>query len=294
MPLAFATGARPSNGNRPMPAKIVWGALVALVLGVVAVVLAPATIAHAAPTDEAREIIELTNTERAGAGAGPVQHSDALQAVAQDWAEHLAAEGGGISHNPSYAEQVPAGWSGVAENVASGGTSPQVFHDMWVRSEGHYRNLMNPDFNVMGVGWATSAAGTVYAVEVFAKYDEITDALGATPVDATPTEDTASTSAESTPAETEATTPDTATTDAETAETTATPSAETPTATSEAVAEAVTPTATTTEAATPPGSSGGLADTGTSNFTLLAVGASLALLLGAGALFVVQRRRRSA
>lgn len=293
MTLALAAGAGSTTGRRPTPAKIVWGALVALVFGVVAAVLAPAATAHAAPTDEAREIIALTNEQRAGAGAPPVQHSDAVQVVAQDWAEHLAAEDNGISHNPSFADQVPSGWSGVAENVASGGTSPQAFHDMWVGSEGHFRNLMNPAYNVMGVGYATSSTGVIFAVEVFATYDEITDALGAVPIDAATNEEPAPA-----PEAEETVAPDTTTPEAEATEAVDATEDATPVATEESTSvttplDTSSPTATTAEAGTTPNSSnGGLANTGTDNFSLLALGASLALLLGAAVLIVTQQRRR--
>ena len=136
-------------------------------------VLAGPSAAFAAPSAPAATIIDLTNQTRASVGAPAIVNSDALQAIAQTWAEKLANENF-FEHNGNLSTQLPGGWSAFGENIAMGtNVSPEKFHDMWVNSPGHYKNLTNPAFNVMGVGYTTAANGTVYGVEVFGRYDDI-------------------------------------------------------------------------------------------------------------------------
>lgn len=155
--------ALPTRAAATVAAGIASAAVLAGALGVT-------TSAAAAPSDPASEIITLTNEARGDAGAAPLLHSDDLQATAQAWAQHLA-DGAAFQHNPSIGEQLPSGWSTWGENIAMGtGAAPSSMHAMWMDSPGHYRNLTNADFNVMGVGYATAADGTVYGVEVFGRY----------------------------------------------------------------------------------------------------------------------------
>lgn len=50
---------------------------------------------------------------------------------------------------------IPANYRG--ENLACGGSaSPQKVMDLWIASEGHYSNIINPRFTRIGVGTLTS------------------------------------------------------------------------------------------------------------------------------------------
>ena len=60
------------------------------------------------------------------------------------------------------AQEAGYAWMTVAENIAKGQPSAQIVMESWLRSPGHCKNLMNPDF--LEVGMANS--GT-YWVQVF-------------------------------------------------------------------------------------------------------------------------------
>ena len=54
----------------------------------------------------------------------------------------------------------------ITENVAEAG-EPTIIHDMWMHSEGHRANLLDPEVNVVGIAVVTKEH-QVYAVEDFA------------------------------------------------------------------------------------------------------------------------------
>jgi uncharacterized protein YkwD len=59
-------------------------------------------------------------------------------------------------------------WMAIGENVAMGQTSPEAVMQSWMNSAGHRRNILNPDFQELGVGYA-EGGGRPYWVQVFAK-----------------------------------------------------------------------------------------------------------------------------
>ena len=48
------------------------------------------------------------------------------------------------------------GYSAVGENIALGQRSPEQVVEAWMNSEGHRRNIMNEDFEKIGVGFASN------------------------------------------------------------------------------------------------------------------------------------------
>ena len=41
----------------------------------------------------------------------------------------------------------------VGENIAAGSPTPSDTMDLWVNSEGHYKNIISKDFTELGVGY---------------------------------------------------------------------------------------------------------------------------------------------
>lgn len=56
----------------------------------------------------------------------------------------------------------------VAENVATGYTSPKANVKAWLKSPGHRRNLLNRKYTRLGIGVA-KAGGRTYTVQVFGR-----------------------------------------------------------------------------------------------------------------------------
>lgn len=148
-----------------MPTRHRLLASVAGALTLLAIVVAPAWASVRS------DVASLVNEARTADGHDPLTFNSDVDAVAQAWAEHLA-QVGRLSHNPAYAAQIPAGWTGAAENVASNSDpTAAAMHTQLMESPGHRANIMG-DFTHIGVGYAVDDSGGGWLVEVFARYPE--------------------------------------------------------------------------------------------------------------------------
>lgn len=144
--------------------------LVVLGMGVLSAVL-PLAIAvapaRAATDPRAAEsaFVAKINALRAAKGLGALQVDGELTAIARRWASQMAAAGD-ISHNPDFSKWVTADWAKLGENVGMG---PDVrsLHDAFVASPTHYRNLVDGDFTLVGVGVVVASDGTLFTAHQF-------------------------------------------------------------------------------------------------------------------------------
>ncbi|MCL3861589.1 CAP domain-containing protein [Actinotalea sp. K2] len=137
---------------------------------------APSAIVSAESQVEAR-LVELANAARAAEGLGALTRDSRIDTVARTWSQHLAAGGLSLAHNPSFADEYPAGWRAAGENVAwikDGGTlSPgevaQRMHDGWMASSGHRANILG-QYTTLGIGVAHHPDHGWYLTQNFATY----------------------------------------------------------------------------------------------------------------------------
>jgi hypothetical protein len=130
-----------------------------------AMVMTAVPAAHAdAGSDEGR-FLELTNSLRASKGLAPLAVDGGLVGVARSWSASMAAAGS-ISHNPSLASQVPAGWRKLGENVGQGG-NVDALQQAFVNSPSHYHNLVDPGFNFVGIGVVHGSGGMIFVTVDF-------------------------------------------------------------------------------------------------------------------------------
>jgi hypothetical protein len=101
-----------------------------------------------------------------------------LVGVARGWTDHMVANGG-ISHNPNLAGSVSGGWSKLGENVGVG-TNVSTLMKAFVNSPAHYKNIVDPAFNYVGIGVSYDAAGHMYTTHDF-------EALGSSSAPSNPT-----------------------------------------------------------------------------------------------------------
>ncbi|MEL7209808.1 MAG: CAP domain-containing protein [Actinomycetota bacterium] len=138
----------------------------ATVLRTLALVLALALGASGCYTAQQREVTQHVNNSRAFFGAPPVRQNLQLTNKAQAWAEHLSRIGR-LEHS-NLSDGITVRWRSLGENVGYGSTIADV-HVAYIRSPGHFNNIMNPAFNYIGTGYASSG-GRVYTVQVFMQY----------------------------------------------------------------------------------------------------------------------------
>lgn len=106
------------------------------------------------------QVRALTNLERRKAGLSPLRFNAQLAAAAQAHSEDMARHRrmSHVGSNGSTAAQriKGAGYRGrtLAENVANGHSSPEAVVSGWMRSPGHRKNILNPAYQEIGVGYA--------------------------------------------------------------------------------------------------------------------------------------------
>lgn len=119
--------------------------------------------------DEVRAmILKKTNNARANNGLPALVGMDELNTVSQDWTEHMA-ETGDFTHNPSYTDSYPTGWTAAGENIAKG-QAPKDVVAAWMASPGHRSNILSPDYTHIGIGFAKDGNGRTYYTQNFAGY----------------------------------------------------------------------------------------------------------------------------
>ncbi|MFH9817328.1 CAP domain-containing protein [Streptomyces sp. NPDC017230] len=103
------------------------------------------------------QVLKLVNDERAKVGCSPVSANSALRELAEDFSEAMASQGFFDHTDPSGAtpwdRAEAAGISGLGgENIARGQAHAQAVMDAWMDSPGHKANILNCDFQTLGVG----------------------------------------------------------------------------------------------------------------------------------------------
>jgi len=135
------------------------------------------TLAATLPTNQAQfvqQVIALVNVERQKAGLSPLASNAALTRAAQDYSVVLA-DGSCFGHScgselTARLDQVGyTGRTAWGENIASGYPTPDAVMTAWMNSSGHRANILNTDYQDIGVGLVTNAAGQLVWVQDFGK-----------------------------------------------------------------------------------------------------------------------------
>ena len=148
--------------NRPFLVPVVLAAAIACLAA------SPVHAQNQNPDQGQQRVMDLTNQARAQAGLPPLKWDPALAAAAYTHDQRMVQEGpishryGGEPDLPERASTAGARFSLVEENIAVA-SSPDQVHDLWMHSQGHHDNLMNPKIDSIGVALIPSR-GVLYAV----------------------------------------------------------------------------------------------------------------------------------
>lgn len=135
--------------------------------------------------DEVVGVLEATNVKRDATqdcgeygtkfAVGPVQLNEQLNAAAQLHSEDMAANSfmehtGSDGSSPGMRAD-RAGYTGgaIGENVARGYRTPGAVVQGWTDSDGHCNNMMNGNYNELGVGYAVSSSGEAFWTQLFGR-----------------------------------------------------------------------------------------------------------------------------
>lgn len=129
------------------------------------------SVALAEPGDPAPPIEEgfvtAINELRVAEGIDVLSVNDGLVAAAREWAAEMLAEEK-LAHAGDITTGVPLGWTKAGENVGRGIAVNELM-DAFMASPGHRRNVLDPEFNQIGVGSYLSDDGVLYTAHRFAQ-----------------------------------------------------------------------------------------------------------------------------
>lgn len=120
------------------------------------------------------QVVNLVNSERTAQGLTALQKDSRLAALAQQKAEDMAKNQYFSHTSPTYGSAFDmlkaAGYSykTAGENIAMGQKSAASVMDGWMHSSGHRANILHTSYEKIGVGYAVSADGMPYWVQIFA------------------------------------------------------------------------------------------------------------------------------
>lgn len=112
--------------------------------------------------EESCAVFSLTNTERLKAGLSPLSIDRTCVEMAQEHSEDMAARDYFDHDRPAAKDREAESYrdrarrwgmtNGFGENIAMTST-PERAVQMWMKSPGHRRNILNPKFRMLGVGF---------------------------------------------------------------------------------------------------------------------------------------------
>ena len=110
----------------------------------------------------AQEVLDLVNAERSKRGVAPLRLSQDLMDAAAIRANEITEF---FSHTRPNGQPchslINQGAYTVGENIAGGSATPVDVVNLWMNSSGHRANILNPDYEELGVGYVYKA-GTEY------------------------------------------------------------------------------------------------------------------------------------
>ena len=127
---------------------------------------APAAVVASSPSPEHEaQFVSRINSLRASKGLSQLQVHGQLQSVARNWTERMVQDGQ-ISHNPNLGSQVDGNWTKLGENVGVGYDVDGLMQ-AFINSPSHYKNLVDPAWNYVGVGVTIAGDGRMYTTHNF-------------------------------------------------------------------------------------------------------------------------------
>ncbi len=133
--------------------------------------LPESTFAQKKDNSPVQILFQSANRDRAAQGLPLLKWDAALAAAAHQHSLRMAQQNT-LSHQfpgepglSSRSKQAGALFSAIGENVAQGSSAANI-HEQWMKSPPHHRNLLDPDFNSIGIA-VVERGGTLFAVEDF-------------------------------------------------------------------------------------------------------------------------------
>ena len=120
-----------------------------------------------------QQVLDLVNAERTKRGISALTLDSNLSSVATKKSQDMVNKNYFENTSPTYGspfdmmKQFGISYRTAGENIAKGQKTPQEVVTAWMNSEGHRKNILNPNFTNLGVGIAKDSKGTTYWTQMF-------------------------------------------------------------------------------------------------------------------------------
>jgi uncharacterized protein YkwD len=134
--------------------------------------IAPPDVVAAAATSVCdagtNDVVVAMNRDRNASGLAGLCSNAQLNAIAQQWADHLA-QTDGFSHQDLWSVVDATPFRAMAENLLRGPSviTTDQMEAAWMASPGHREHILDATYLAVGVGIARGADDRVYAVVEF-------------------------------------------------------------------------------------------------------------------------------
>jgi len=107
-------------------------------------------------SQQLKEMVNFINQERVARGHKPLKVDPKLNCAAQRHSEDVGPKGlcqhDGTDGSSPWQRAKDCGTRAFGENVACGHRTPRAAVDGWLKSPGHFKNMMSDKFEFIGVG----------------------------------------------------------------------------------------------------------------------------------------------
>ena len=120
-----------------------------------------------------KQVLDLVNAERTKRGLKALTLDTKLSNVATMKSQDMIDKNYFDHNSPTYGspfdmmKKFGVNYRSAGENIAEGQTSPQEVMNAWMNSEGHRKNILNPNFTTLGVGVAKTSSSRLYWTQMF-------------------------------------------------------------------------------------------------------------------------------
>ncbi|MDR6224115.1 CAP domain-containing protein [Desmospora profundinema] len=119
------------------------------------------------------EVVNLVNQEREKRGLKPLKADTKLSQVARDKSQDMIDNNYFSHDSPRYGSPFDMmkaygiSYRTAAENIAAGQSTAKQVMDGWMNSDGHRANILNPNLDTIGVGYAKGGSYGHYWTQMF-------------------------------------------------------------------------------------------------------------------------------
>lgn len=123
-------------------------------------------------SSQGSRILQLANAERAKVGAKPLKSNTDLNKLATMKSQDIVEKNYFSHQSPTYGspfdmmKKYGVSYMYAGENLAIDQDADQA-HNAWMNSEGHRKNLLNPDFTEIGIGLYPKGNGSYAYTQMF-------------------------------------------------------------------------------------------------------------------------------